>query len=91
VTHKPSSRNLLAELFHELVCAIELGILTHVDGSNESPHDGEHPHPWPCERVAQRIRDRNLNLSPANWRGDLPNRFWLDPETGDVWPLKEDS
>jgi len=41
------------------------------------------------EALEQALRDQNLNISAANWRGDLPNRFWLDPETGDAWPLDD--
>jgi len=80
----------LRQFFHETMCSIEQGVLTHVDGSNESPHDGEHPHPWPCERMAKHLRDRNLNITAANWSGGDPRTFMLDPETGDEWPVDLD-
>ncbi len=88
---KPSLRQQRLARLHMGICAIELGILGHVEGSNESPHDGEHQHPWPCERMAAGFRDMNLHLSAANWRGDGPHAFFLDPETGDEWPIEAEA
>jgi hypothetical protein len=53
------------EWFHRNVCGIYLGVLTHVDGSNESPHDGEHRHPWPCEALSAAYRDATREPAPA--------------------------